>query len=44
MIVTQEPVSDYSLDLLVDVDAEAAPTKVKVEVSRTGWKTLDLAA
>ena len=44
MIVAHEPVSDYSLDSLVDVDAEAAPTKVKVEVSKLGWRALDLAA
>ena len=37
MIVTRDPVSDYSLDSLVDVDAAPTPAKVKIGANKTGW-------
>lgn len=40
MIVTRDPVSDYSLDSLLDVDAAPTPAKVKIGSSKTGWSSL----
>lgn len=44
MVVTRQPVSDYSLDSLVNVDAAAKPTKVRAKVSKEGWEAAGLAA
>lgn len=41
MVLTQEPVSDYTLDKLVGVDAESKPAKIKAKASKTGWMTLE---
>jgi len=38
MILTREPVSDYSLDDLVDVDAAPKPAKIRLAASKAGWK------
>lgn len=43
MVLTQEPVSDYSLDKLVGVDAAPKPAKIKAEASKTGWTTFESA-
>ena len=44
MIVNRGPVSDYSLDHLVDVDAAATPTRVRAKASKSGWENCELAA
>lgn len=44
MIVTRQPETDYSLESLLDVDAEAKPTKVRARASKAGWETGELAA
>lgn len=44
MVLTREPVSDYSLDALVGVDAAPKPAKVKAKVSAAGWTALPLVA
>ena len=41
MVLTQETLSDYTLDQLVGVDADAKPAKIKAEASKTGWMTLE---
>jgi putative zinc finger/helix-turn-helix YgiT family protein len=43
MVLTKEPVSDYSLDRLVGVDAEAKPATIKLAASKNGWKAPALA-
>jgi putative zinc finger/helix-turn-helix YgiT family protein len=37
MILTNQPVSDYSLDDLLAVDAAPKPTKIRFAASKTGW-------
>lgn len=37
MVVTQTPVSDYSLDGLVDLDEKPSPVRLRVEVKKGGW-------
>jgi putative zinc finger/helix-turn-helix YgiT family protein len=39
MVLTKDPVSNYSLDNLVSVDAKAKPATIKLAQSKTGWKT-----
>lgn len=39
MVVTKEPVRDYSLDLLKDVDGEAAqPLRLGMHADQSGWR------
>lgn len=38
MIVTRDPVSNYSLDSLLDVDGAPIPAMVKIGTNRTGWE------
>jgi putative zinc finger/helix-turn-helix YgiT family protein len=37
MVVTQAPVSDYSLDALVDLDEKSAPVRLRVAPKKGGW-------
>jgi putative transcriptional regulator len=39
MVLTKQPVTDYSLDDLIGVDSAPKPVKIKVASSKTGWKT-----
>jgi putative transcriptional regulator len=38
MALFKQPVTDYTLDNLLTVDAAAKPTKIKLAASRGGWK------
>ncbi len=37
MVVTQTPISDSSLDALVDLDDKPAPVRLRVEPKKRGW-------
>jgi putative zinc finger/helix-turn-helix YgiT family protein len=37
MVATRGPARDYALDTLAELEDEAAPTRLKLAVDRTGW-------
>lgn len=37
MVATRAPARDYSLDTLVELEDEAAPTRLKLTTDRNGW-------
>jgi transcriptional regulator with XRE-family HTH domain len=44
MVATKAPVSNYSLDLLAELEDESSPVRLRAEVEKGGWHAKAVAA